>query len=112
MIRNKFIHYDGKSLHYAIAGSGGKHLLIFHGFGQDMDVFEFLTKSLGYHYTFYVFDLYFHGQSKWTKDEIPLAKHEWCETIKLFLTENGIKKFQVAGFSLGGKFALCCLECF
>jgi pimeloyl-ACP methyl ester carboxylesterase len=112
MIRNKFIHYDGNSLHYAIAGHGEKHLLIFHGFGQDMDVFEFLTRSLGRHYTFYVFDLYFHGRSKWTKDEIPLAKEEWCETIKAFLTENNIKKFQVAGFSLGGKFALSCLECF
>jgi pimeloyl-ACP methyl ester carboxylesterase len=112
MIRNKFIHFGGNSLHYAIAGTGEKHLLIFHGFGQDMDVFEFLTKSLGRHYTFYVFDLYFHGQSKWTKDETPLEKKEWREMIRLFLSENKIEKFQVAGFSLGGKFALCTLEGF
>lgn len=112
MIRDKFIHYNNSSLHYAKAGNGGEHLLVFHGFGQDLSVFDFFTQSLARHYTFYVFDLYFHGRSRWSHGEGALEKEEWKKTIELFLAENGIQKFHIAGFSLGGKFALATLEAF
>jgi pimeloyl-ACP methyl ester carboxylesterase len=112
MIREKFIHHNNSSLHYAKVGNGDQHLLIFHGFGQDMSVFDFFTQSLARHYTFYVFDLYFHGKSTWGNGERTLKKALWKETIGLFLAENNINRFQVAGFSLGGKFALATLEAF
>lgn len=112
MIRNKFIYHNNSSLHYAKTGNGDKHLLVFHGFGQDLSVFDYLTHSLGRHYTFYIFDLYFHGKSKWGNGESTLKKKEWKETISLFVTENNIARFQLAGFSLGGKFVLATLEAF
>lgn len=112
MIRDKFVIFDGSRLHYAKTGSGPKHLLIFHGFGQDLSVFDRLTTSLARHYTFYVFDLYFHGQSQWAHDEKTLSKKEWSETIKQFLTENNVNRFSIAGFSLGGKFVLTAIEFF
>src|SRR5688572_1861817 len=112
MIRDKFVHHNNNSLHYAKAGNGEIHLLVFHGFGQDLSVFDFLARSLKQDYTFYIFDLYFHGKSKWAYDERPLEKSEWKETIALFLAQNNIDVFHVAGFSLGGKFALATLEAF
>lgn len=112
MIHNKFIHYNNSSLHYAKTGNGEKHLLVFHGFGQDLNVFDFLSRSLARHYTFYVFDLYFHGKSEWAHGEKPLEKNEWRETMKLFFSEHQIDEFQIAAFSLGGKFALATLEAF
>jgi pimeloyl-ACP methyl ester carboxylesterase len=112
MILDKFVTFDGSKLHYGKTGSGPKHLLIFHGFGQDLSVFDYLTKSLAKHYTFYVFDLYFHGQSQWAHKEKTLSKKEWSETIGQFLTENNINRFSVTGFSLGSKFALTALEFF
>ena len=112
MIRDQFIQYNDSSLHYAKAGNGEKHLLVFHGFGQDLNVFDFLAQSLARHYTFYIFDLYFHGKSKWSQDEKTLEKQEWREIIGRFLNENKINTFAVAGFSLGGKFALATLEAF
>jgi pimeloyl-ACP methyl ester carboxylesterase len=112
MIRDKFIHYKNSSLHYAKAGNGSKHLLLFHGFGQDLNVFEYLTHSLAQEYTFYIFDLYFHGKSKWNKGEQTLEKQDWKEIIKIFLEENKIDNFSLTGFSLGGKFALATLEAF
>jgi pimeloyl-ACP methyl ester carboxylesterase len=112
MIHNRFIHYNNNALHYAKAGNGEQHLLVFHGFGQDLSVFDFLSRSLSQHYTFYIFDLYFHGKSKWVNGEQTLEKCEWKETIKLFLAENCIDHFEIAGFSLGGKFALATLEAF
>lgn len=112
MISDKFVSFQESKLHYAKTGSGTKHLLIFHGFGQDASTFEYLTRSLARHYTFYVFDLYFHGESKWAHGERVLSKQEWSDTLRLFLNENNINRFSVAGFSLGGKFALTSLEFF
>lgn len=112
MIRDNFVHYNNSNLHYAKTGNGDQHLLVFHGFGQDISVFDFFTRSLSRNYTFYVFDLYFHGKSKWGKGEQPLEKHRWRETIRLFLSENNINRFHLAAFSLGGKFALATLEAF
>jgi pimeloyl-ACP methyl ester carboxylesterase len=86
--------------------------LVFHGFGQDLGVFDFFTRSLSRQYTFYVFDLYFHGKSTWGNGERPLEKEAWKKTIDLFLAENNIGHFHLAAFSLGGKFALATLEAF
>jgi pimeloyl-ACP methyl ester carboxylesterase len=77
-----------------------------------MSVFDFFATSLARQYTFYVFDLYFHGKSTWTAGEKTLTKEEWKEILSLFLRENDITGFSVAGFSLGGKFALATLEAF
>ena len=112
MVRDKFVRYNNNSLHYAQAGDGDVPMLIFHGFGQDMTVFDFFTRSLARRYTFYVFDLYFHGASQWAHGESPLEKSEWKETMALFLRENKIETFAIAGFSLGAKFVLATLEAF
>lgn len=112
MIHNKFIRHNNSSLHYAKTGNGEHHLLVFHGFGQDLNVFDFLSRSLARHYTFYVFDLYFHGKSEWGHGEKTLEKYEWQETMKQFFSENQIGEFQLAAFSMGGKFALATLEAF
>ncbi len=112
MIHDKFVTYRGSRLHYSKTGTGTKHLLIFHGFGQDRSVFDYLTRSLARHYTFYLFDLYFHGRSVWAHDEQTLSKREWTSTLSNFLTENNINRFSIGGFSLGGKFALTAVENF
>jgi pimeloyl-ACP methyl ester carboxylesterase len=112
MIRDKFVHHNNSTLHYAVAGSGPRSMLIFHGFGQDMNVFEYLSSHLAQHYTFYVFDLYFHGKSTWRRGEQTLEKAEWRQIVQIFLSENNVADFSLAGFSLGGKFVLATFEAF
>ena len=112
MIRDQYIYHHNSALHYAKAGNGDKHLLVFHGFGQDLSVFEFLTQSLARHYTFYVFDLYFHGKSTWGNGEATLEKNQWKEIMEIFFAQNNIHTFSLAAFSLGGKFAFATLEAF
>lgn len=112
MIRNHFVEHRGSRLHYARAGNGSQHMLVFHGFGQDVSVFDYFTRSLARHYTFYVFDLYFHGSSVWAHDEKVLTKEEWRATLRAFLDQNKIDRFSIGGFSLGGKFVLASLESF
>lgn len=112
MIRHQYVNYNGSQLHYAKTGNGEKQLLVFHGFGQDLSVFDYFARSLTNHYTFYIFDLYFHGNSSWAHDETPLEKKEWKETLKIFFEKNPMPSFSLAGFSLGGKFVLTTLESF
>jgi len=112
MIRHNFIEYQGARLHYAKTGNGEKTMLVFHGFGQDLSTFDHFTHRLAPHYSFYIFDLYFHGLSTWNQGEKPLSKAVWRATMERFLTTTGIETFSIAAFSMGGKFALATVEAF
>ncbi len=111
-MQDRFIQTENTALHYTVVGSGNKTLLLFHGFGQNSEVFQPLAKVLSSTYTVYIFDLYFHGKSKWANDETPLEKHDWEKIMNTFLSENQLEKFSVSGFSLGGKFAMATVEAF
>ena len=108
----QFFRHKNSTLHYEVIGGGPEVLFMFHGFGQDHRVFQALSDTLADTYTCYVFDLYFHGKSEWGYGEMPLEKQHWKETVQAFLDEHTIKRFSLAGFSLGGKFALAMLESF
>ncbi len=107
---SKFFNYKKSTLHFTVLGNGTKNLLLFHGFGQDQNIFYSLSKILSDKFTLYIFDLYFHGKSTWGYGELPLEKEHWKDTLAEFLKEYRIDHFSVAGFSLGGKFALATLE--
>jgi pimeloyl-ACP methyl ester carboxylesterase len=106
------MNVETSTLFYTKSGNGKEVLLLFHGFGQDNAVFTPLAKSLADRYTCYIFDLYFHGKSKWVNDEKPLEKSEWRNIMQSFLNETHIKTFSLLGYSLGGKFALATVEAF
>lgn len=97
---------------YTKLGSGPNILLAFHGIGQDGTAcFSAVEKSLGERYTIYAFDLPFHGQNSDAPFEI-ISKTAWKESLHSFLTENRITRFDITGFSIGGRFALATLEAF
>jgi pimeloyl-ACP methyl ester carboxylesterase len=101
--------YNQATLHYSKYGSGAHFILAFHGFGQTHSVFKELEQE---DCTMYSFDLFFHGESKWDYGEAPLEKSFWKELMTAFLKQEAIEKFGVIGFSIGGKFALACVEAF
>lgn len=92
-----------------IHGKGPKVMLAFHGIGQDHRCFLPLVEVLEEQYTFYLFDLPFHGQSPALTDE-KLSMEAWKAYIEDVLLEEGIERFSVMGFSMGGKFALATLQ--
>ncbi|SDF97473.1 Pimeloyl-ACP methyl ester carboxylesterase [Dyadobacter soli] len=97
---------------YTKLGSGPNILLAFHGIGQDgPSCFAPVLKPLGSHYTIYAFDLPFHGHNSNAPFEV-ISKTAWKESIQSFLTQNNITRFDVTGFSIGGRFALATLEAF
>ena len=106
------------NLHFHKLGSGPNILLAFHGIGQDgISCFKSFSENLGDRYTIYAFDLYFHGKSieestaDFSKNEI-ITKEVWAQNIREFLRKENISRFDVAGFSMGGRFALATLDSF
>ncbi|GLU50947.1 alpha/beta fold hydrolase [Dyadobacter frigoris] len=106
-----------KILHHYKLGHGPKILLAFHGIGQTgLTCFQSFSELLGDHYTIYAFDLFFHGQSKGVhgnddfSDQDIVTKTLWKKLISEFLEENQIDRFDIAAFSMGGRFALATLE--
>jgi pimeloyl-ACP methyl ester carboxylesterase len=86
--------------------------LAFHGFGQTKKNFEQFAHALREQYTVYSFDLFYHGLSFWHEKEEPLQKQFWKDLVNHFLNQHEIERFSLAGYSLGGKFALAILEAF
>ncbi len=105
------VSYEGSILFFHRYGQGSKNILLFHGFGQDHKAFQSWIDVVKTEYTLFVFDLFFHGESIWPNRQA-LEKKDWKEIISLLLQKEGITKFDLAGFSMGGKFALATLEAF
>ena len=107
------------TLHYDRLGQGPKTLLAFHGVGQTgRRCFEPFARYLGSYYTIYAFDLFHHGQSTGVSgngdfsDADVLTRVLWKDFIQNFIQEKNITRFDVAGFSLGGRYALATAEAF
>lgn len=101
-------------LPYHKFGHGPKVLLAFHGIGQDgQSCFAPFEKNLGHIYTIYAFDLFFHGQNVDNESFIHnefVTKQDWKNCLDAFLAQHQITRFDIAGFSMGGRFALATLE--
>ena len=91
-------------LHYVKCGNNSKVLLCFHGFGQDHRLWKNYLELLSNDYTIYVFDIFYHGKS--TRQANYLSKDEWHQEIREFLQKENIDRFNLLGFSLGGRFCL------
>lgn len=103
---------EHSTLFYRKEGSGAKNLLLFHGFGQHHTAFDAIRNDLTTGYTCYSFDLYFHGQSTWADEDVPVSKNEWKQCLNDFLQKQNIERFSMISFSIGTKFLLATLEAF
>ncbi|WP_025764157.1 alpha/beta fold hydrolase [Dyadobacter tibetensis] len=95
---------------------GTRVLLAFHGIGQTgPECYSALAQKWKDRYTVYAFDLYFHGEQS---SDLPIEavnfirKTELIFQIEQVLQQQGIERFDVIGFSMGGRFAMAILEAF
>ncbi|MDQ3392650.1 MAG: alpha/beta hydrolase [Bacteroidota bacterium] len=109
---NQVFEFQKAQLHYHKTGKGNKVLLAFHGFGQSKQHFIHFSQPLRDTYTIYSFDLFYHGMSFWHEKEKPMKKQFWTNLLNEFFKVEGIKTCSLAGYSMGGKFALATLEAF
>lgn len=93
-------------LSYAKYGKGQNILLAFHGFGQTKDYYKEFGRQWGEDFSIYSFDIFYHGRSYWEKGEEVLSLSIWKGFMERFFESEGISSFYLAGYSMGGKFAL------
>ena len=101
-----FLEKEKVRLAYKKIGKGNKIMLLFHGYGQDCHCWGVIEENLKEEYTFFCFDLPFHGETMIgnpTKNSLEIS-------LKEFLKQNNITDFSVLGFSLGARLALFCAE--
>lgn len=106
------IRLISSKLHYRVLGHGPRALLAFHGYGQESHYYDVMARVLHPEYTIYAVDLFFHGKSTLSKADQPLKKEKLQEFIQALLAKEGLERFSVMAFSMGGKFALTVLEKF
>ena len=110
---NGLLTYNGFTLEYFEFGQGEKILFAFHGFNRNAHDFEVFESSLGKHYKIVSFNIFFYGKSRSEEKPEKAFKMKDLEgLINTYLEKNNIDKFSVMGFSLGGRFALACIELF
>jgi pimeloyl-ACP methyl ester carboxylesterase len=107
-----FIEYSSAKLNYVKSGNGPETMLLFHGFGQDHRAFNYLMSTLYERYTFYSFDLFFHGKSEWFAGELPIEKDILINLFKKFCETNNIQRASLMGFSMGCRFLFPVIEAF
>lgn len=113
---------DQHPLSYIKYGSGPTVWLALHGIGQDASAFAPFGEKLAQTHTLYSLNLPFHGpdiltythtnhrqDAKWP---LTITKPYWQRLLTDFLVQHGINRFSVAGFSMGGRFALVTAELF
>jgi pimeloyl-ACP methyl ester carboxylesterase len=106
------IELNGSVIYYQKSGHGSRNLLLFHGYGQDHSVFDALVGSLSDRYTCFSFDLLFHGQTSWNKNDHPILKEELKSFIGIFCEKENVNEFDLFGFSIGARYALAIFEAF
>lgn len=92
-------------------GDGSETLLLFHGYGQDISAFDEVLPGIPGEFTRYHFHLPAHGESLQAVKH-PFSKKSLKAYFLRWFEENGVRRFSLAGYSLGGKLALLLAEFF
>lgn len=100
-------------LHYHVFGSGSIPIIAFHGFSRTANDYALYENYLHKKYTVYAVDLFYHGKSKLDGRKIrSFSKVQLKNLFEDFITHLSLNKFQVLGYSMGGRLALFITEQF
>ena len=109
------VQFNDLVFEYLKFGKGEKFIISFHGFGMHASDFRVFEETLGSEYTFISINHFHHGNSYFPLKRLkrkPFKRSELKNLIDLILEKHNIDKFSIAGFSLGGRLALCTFELF
>ena len=96
------IQIKGHTIFYTVKGEG-KPLLLIHGYGAGMWVWEKQIEALSQSYRVYALDLIGHGFSD--RPKIPYTPETYIHFLKDFMDGAGIEKATLIGNSMGGGIA-------
>ena len=96
------IHLKGHTIFYTVKGEG-KPLLLIHGYGAGIWVWEKQIEALASFYRVYALDLIGHGFSD--RPKIPYTPETYIYCLRDFIDGVGIEKATLIGNSMGGGIA-------
>jgi pimeloyl-ACP methyl ester carboxylesterase len=108
----EFLETDFGHLAYKKHGTGKNISLLFHGFGQNMKVYEPFLDLIKEDDCYMVFDMFYHGHSSWKSIDQKLTKVIWRKILLQLMEKEDFAKFNLIGYSMGGKFCLISYELF
>jgi len=101
----QFAEAGGRRLRYLVMGQGeGAPLVMIHGFGGDLNNWQFNQPALAEERTVYALDLPGHGGS--VKQGIGGSVPDLAAAVRDFLDAVGIDRAHLCGHSMGGAIAL------
>ena len=102
------VEVKGHTIFYGVKGEG-EPVILLHGFGAAMWVWERQVEALSKHYRVYALDLIGHGFSD--RPKVPYTPKTYIQFVKDFMDEVGIQKATLIGNSMGGGLA-CAVAAF
>ena len=95
------LKYENSEIHFLRFGAGEELLIALHGFADKAAMFLKLEESLKTKYVVYCLDLPFHGATKWNKPQFD--QEDISCIFKVILKKENKERFDLMGFSLGGR---------
>lgn len=108
----KFLESSFGNLAYYKYGNGENIHLLFHGFGQSSKAYDSFLQLRKSNQTFIVLDIFYHGQSSWNTVQQKLTKEIWRSILVQLMEQEKFERFNLIGYSMGGKFCLVSYELF
>lgn len=99
-----FLQYKKHQVHYTQFGHGDRLLIVFHGFGDNSELFLKLKDGLETRYTVVALDAPFHGETEWNRELFfPKDIKKIVDKIRI---ELGFERFSMMAHSMGGLFIM------
>jgi 3-oxoadipate enol-lactonase len=103
-VTSGFAHADGADIHYQITGTGAQTLVLVNGVGDDLDGWanqmdNFLAANLR------VVSFDNRGVGRSSQPPGPYTSRQMAADLKALVTELGLRRFHLAGVSMGGVIA-------
>jgi len=112
-ILKRQFHFKGLALEYLTIGEGADAIVCFHGFGRKAEDFEVFKSLIRENQRMVAVNLFAHEGSVFPEERInnkPLLVIEWKDLLEAFFKAENIHRFDMIGYSMGGRVAMKTLE--
>lgn len=97
-------YYAKDGTYYRLEGQGKKVIVLVHGVGLDLTIWDRLITDLGSDFSILRYDMLCHGHSPKPSETLTLAS--LVEQLESLVEELELDQFTFAGFSMGGLLAM------
>ncbi len=101
MIENHSVNIKNLNINYICEGTGEEKIILLHGWGANITLFNSMIEVISKKYTVYAMDMPGFGKSEEPKE--PWTVDDYVDFVIEFAEHFGIKKTMLLGHSFGGR---------